>query len=133
MQHNEELNLLNVSVLTEVSKQLSEFPVDTSNSSRTAPHALSMRYYRFAVSRDTGLHTAAFMAAQQLTIISGAYWNGGCITPTFVMSITSRYVWWKSGRCLIKIIHLANNQGRPLHVFGYAFENKEDILNISCL
>ena len=44
----------------------SGFPVDTSHSSRTAPpRASSTRYDWFAVSKDTRLHIAAVMAAQQ--------------------------------------------------------------------
>jgi len=85
--------------------------------------------------RDTRLYTTAVMAAQQpwsySTITSGAYWNSGFISPIFVTSITSRCVWLKSGIWLIRRSSTGpSNSG--VHVFGHAFENKKDILNISC-
>ena len=67
----------------------------------------------------------------RLTITSGAYWNSGCIAPAFVTSITLWRVWLKSGRCLIRRSSTGPSSS-GVHVFGHAFENKEDTLNISC-
>ena len=67
----------------------------------------------------------------RLTITSGAYWNSGCIAPSFVTSITSWRIWLKSGRCLIRRSSTGPSSS-GIHVFRHASENKEDTLNISC-
>jgi len=66
-----------------------------------------------------------------LIITSGAYWSSACIAPAFVTSITSWHVWLKSDRCLITGSSTGPSSN-GVHFCGYAFENKEDTLNIIC-
>jgi len=64
MQHNVELNLLNVWVLIEVSKQLYGFMVDTSHSSRTMPaHRLEIQLICYLERQPTSYRHS--LAAQQ--------------------------------------------------------------------
>jgi len=115
----------------------SGFPVDTSHSSRTASPCIEheirliccLERHPTSYRRSYGRPTALILI--RLTTTSGAYWNSGCIASAFVTSITSWRVWLKSDRCLIRRSSTGPSSS-GVHVFGHAFENKEDTLNNSC-
>ena len=134
MQHNEEMNLLNVLVLKRsYQTALHALHVDVINTSSRMlcnknKHTLHQRHPTL-YSHSYGLPTAVILV--WLTITSGAYWNSWCIASALVTLITSRRIWLKSGRCLIRRSSTGPSSS-GVHVFWYAFENKEDIVNISC-
>jgi len=124
MQHNEELNILNVLVLT-----------------RSFQTALRVSARHFTFQQDSALMHQDMIVSRHPTSYCRSYaWppNSPDLSPVdshfrsilehaFVTSITSRCVWLKSGRCLIR-----RSSTGPSTIFGLAFENKEDTLNIIC-